>query len=175
MMNLRARKLVLSRLLLPRWRSSQRKRARSLRPAHSGASARRQPQASRPATSGHGGRHAPWGGSRASRPTQRDLWICLGEGSESLCQRLHLLVQDVEGGTCFARLELFADASQRTEAGIHGELCLVGDHLACLAAILTAFAVAEDYPTDAHVGEHLARDLTRPSTRLLVPHVLCCN
>mmetsp|Transcript_21021 Transcript_21021/g.48024 ORF Transcript_21021/g.48024 Transcript_21021/m.48024 type:complete len:324 (-) Transcript_21021:122-1093(-) len=85
---------------------------------------------------------------------------------------LHLLVQDVEGGACLARLQLLADAGEGAQAVFDGKLGLVSDRLARLAAILAALAVPQDNPLDAHVREHLARDLAGPGARVLVPEVL---
>mmetsp|Transcript_21019 Transcript_21019/g.48018 ORF Transcript_21019/g.48018 Transcript_21019/m.48018 type:complete len:324 (-) Transcript_21019:122-1093(-) len=87
----------------------------------------------------------------------------------------HLLVKDIKGGASFPRIELLADAGEGAQAVFDGKLGLVSDRLARLAAILAALAVPQDNPLDAHVREHLARDLAGPGARVLVPEVLCSH
>mmetsp|Transcript_44849 Transcript_44849/g.103748 ORF Transcript_44849/g.103748 Transcript_44849/m.103748 type:complete len:208 (-) Transcript_44849:159-782(-) len=92
--------------------------------------------------------------------------------TESGCQWLQLLVQDVEGSACLPRLKLLANACDGLETFLDCKLGLVCDHLVGLTAILTTLAVSKDDPIDANVVEHGSRDLSSPSTLWLVPHVL---
>mmetsp|Transcript_36352 Transcript_36352/g.66596 ORF Transcript_36352/g.66596 Transcript_36352/m.66596 type:complete len:208 (-) Transcript_36352:153-776(-) len=92
--------------------------------------------------------------------------------AERGCKWLQLFIQDVKGGSCFPCLKLLANACDGLHPFLDRKLGLVGYYLVGLAAVLATLTVAKDDPLNANVLEHGSRNLSRPGTLWLVPHVL---
>ena len=96
------------------------------------------------------------------------LPVLLGEG---VGVGLDLGEDEVVGGAGLAVLLGFSAAGDDLEALVEGILGLLGD-LGVGLALAAALGVADDDPTDAHVGEHVGRGLAGEGAVALDPAVL---